>query len=113
MPRKIITSPHGADSVPDVPNFSWAEYGMRRGLPRLIEVIGQRRLPASVNLNASVLTTYPEAAEMLLATGWEFVGHGVSQEALTEAPDERAVIRKAVDELESYSGRKVRGWLGP
>ena len=34
MPRKALTSPHGAEAVPDVPNFSWAEYGMRVGMPR-------------------------------------------------------------------------------
>jgi len=113
MPRKIISPPHGRDNVPDVPNFSWAEYGMRLGLPRLVELIGHRGLPASVNLNASVISAYPQAAELLLGTGWEFVGHGVDQEALTTLPDERAVIRQSLDELASFSGRPVRGWLGP
>lgn len=113
MPRKIISPPHGRDNVPDVPNFSWAEYGMRLGLPRLVELIAQRGLSASVNLNASVIGAYPQAADLLLATGWEFVGHGVDQQALTGAPDERAVIRQALDELVRFSGRSVRGWLGP
>jgi len=113
MPRKIISPPHGRDNVPDVPNFSWAEYGMRFGLPRLVALIGRYGLPASVNLNASVISAYPQAAELLLRTGWEFVGHGVDQEALTSAVDERAVIRQALDELASFTGRPVRGWLGP
>jgi peptidoglycan/xylan/chitin deacetylase (PgdA/CDA1 family) len=113
MPRKIITSPHGRDHVPDVPNFSWAEYGMRRGLPRLVELIRTRGLPASVNMNASVISAYPRAAELLLDTGWEFVGHGVDQQVLADAPDERTVIRKALDDLAGFSGRSIRGWLGP
>ena len=33
MPRTILTPPHGIGNVPDVPNFSWAEYGLRCGLP--------------------------------------------------------------------------------
>ncbi|MCW2919414.1 MAG: polysaccharide deacetylase family protein [Actinomycetia bacterium] len=113
MPRKIISPPHGRDHVPDVPNFSWAEYGMRLGLPRLVELISRYGLAISVNLNAGVISAYPQAAEMLLDTGWEFVGHGVDQQALTDAPDERAVIRQALDDLTSFSGRPVRGWLGP
>jgi allantoinase len=113
MPRKIISPPHGRDHVPDVPNFSWAEYGMRLGLPRLVELISRYGLAISVNLNAGVISAYPQAAEMLLDTGWEFVGHGVDQQALTDAPDERAVIRQAIDDLTSFSGRPVRGWLGP
>jgi peptidoglycan/xylan/chitin deacetylase (PgdA/CDA1 family) len=113
MPRKIITSPHGRDHVPDVPNFSWAEYGMRRGLPRLVELIRTRGLAASVNMNASVISAYPQAAELLLDTAWEFVGHGVDQQVLADAPDERAVIRQALDDLATFSGRPIRGWLGP
>ena len=35
MPRTLLTPPHGKETVPDVPNFSWAEYGLRcRGLQR-------------------------------------------------------------------------------
>ena len=37
MPRTIVTPPHGRETVPDVPNFSWADYGMRAGLPRILE----------------------------------------------------------------------------
>ena len=112
LPRKILDPPHGAEHVPDVPNFSWAEYGMRLGLPRLIDVIMERGLPAGVNLNASVIDAYPEAADLLLTTGWEFVGHGLDQQALTSA-DERSVVRQTLDRLEAFSGRPVRGWLGP
>jgi hypothetical protein len=36
---------------------------MRLGLPRLVELIGQRGLAASVNMNAGVISTYPQAAE--------------------------------------------------
>ena len=44
MPRTIITPPHGKETIPDVPNFSWADYGMRAGLPRIIEAIASRGL---------------------------------------------------------------------
>jgi allantoinase len=33
MPRKLLPSPHGTDHMPDVPNFSWAEYGLRCRMP--------------------------------------------------------------------------------
>jgi allantoinase len=112
MPRKILSPPHGSEHVPDVPNFSWAEYGMRLGLSRLVEVITQRGLPAGVNLNAGVIDAYPQAADLLLATGWEFLGHGFDQQALNAA-DEQTVVRRSLDMLSDFSGRPVRGWLGP
>ncbi|MFM1880928.1 MAG: hypothetical protein RLZZ344_1162, partial [Pseudomonadota bacterium] len=82
MPRTIITPPHGKETVPDVPNFSWADYGMRAGLPRILRAIEERGLPASTSINAGVITAYPQAAEAMRAMGMEFVGHGVHQKSL-------------------------------
>ena len=70
MPRTIITPPHGKETIPDVPNFSWADYGMRCGLPRMIEAIHSRGLPASTSINASVLDAYPGAGEAMRDAGW-------------------------------------------
>jgi len=112
MPRAILSPPHGAQPVPDVPNFSWAEQGMRLGLPRLVEMIASRGLPAGVNLNAAVIDEYPAAAELLLQSGFEFIGHGLSQRILNTS-DERSVVRRAISILGDYSGQRIRGWLGP
>jgi allantoinase len=113
MPRTLISSPQGRDSVPDVPNFSWVEYGMRCGLPRLLRVIGERGLPASVSLNTGVIDTYPAAADALLGSGWEFIAHGVHQQSLPTVEDERQVIDEALDRIERFTGTRPRGWLGP
>ena len=52
MPRTIVTPPHGRETVPDIPNFSWADYGMRAGLPRILEAFAKRGLSASTSFNA-------------------------------------------------------------
>ena len=113
MPRSVLPPPHGLSQVPDVPNFSWCEWGMRLGLPRLVNLLQSRGIKASVNLNSRVIRSYPPAAELLAATGWELVGHGVDQRSLHTVDDERAVIEAAISELRAFSGRPVRGWLGP
>ncbi|MFF3867696.1 polysaccharide deacetylase family protein [Micromonospora sp. NPDC001898] len=113
MPRKLLGSPHGADHIPDVPNYSWAEYGMRRGLPRVVSALTGRGLPASVSFNAAVIDAYPEAAGRLRDTGWEFVAHGLHQQALPSAPDESVVIDECLRKIEEFTGRRPRGWLGP
>jgi allantoinase len=69
MPRTIITPPHGKETIPDVPNFGWVDYGMRAGLPRIIEAIHSRGLPASTSFNAGVIHAYPRAAEAMHAAG--------------------------------------------
>ncbi|CAB3947764.1 hypothetical protein LMG6001_01660 [Achromobacter insolitus] len=115
MPRTLLTPPHGRETVPDVPNFSWAEYGLRCGLPRMIDAIRSRGLPASASLNASVIDAYPQAAQALLEAGWEFIGHGIHQRALSQedGDGQARTIVAALDRIERFSGRRPRGWLSP
>ncbi|HVZ14869.1 MAG TPA: polysaccharide deacetylase family protein [Bauldia sp.] len=112
-PRTIVVPPHGASHVPDVPNFSWAEYGNRCGVPRLLRVLGDRKVPASLSINASAIEVYPSLADECRAAGWEFVGHGVEQRSLSAEPDERAMISRALEQLEQFCGRRPRGWMSP
>lgn len=113
MPRTLITPPHGKETIPDVPNFSWADYGMRAGLPRIIEAIHSRGLPASTSFNAGVIQAYPRAAEAMHAAGWEFIGHGVHQKALNHAEGEEALIATSLQMIEAFTGTRPRGWLSP
>jgi allantoinase len=112
MPRKLLPGPHGTDKLPDVPNYSWVEYGMRTGLPRILDALGRRGLPASTTINASVIDVYPRAAEAMRAAGWEFMGHGWTQKALQNEPDETAVIERCLERIRRFTGARVRGWLG-
>ncbi len=112
MPRTIITPPHGRETVPDVPNFSWVDYGMRAGLPRMIAAIAERGLPASTSFNASVIDAYPAAAHAMRDAGWEFIGHGMHQQSLSGA-DESAIITATLDKIAAFTGERPRGWLSP
>ena len=112
MPRQIMPAPHGAQPVPDVPNWSWAEYGMRCGMLRLLRALGTRGIRADACINAGVLDAYPSAAEAVLEAGWEFQGHGLHQAAMPDA-DEEALIRTAIEKLSAFSGQRIRGWTGP
>jgi peptidoglycan/xylan/chitin deacetylase (PgdA/CDA1 family) len=113
MPRTILPPPHGAAPLPDVPNFSWVEYGMRCGLPRLLELFADRGIPTVASMNAAVIEVYPRAAEAMLKAGWEFMGHGLRQATLHNEPDELQVIAETRARIQSFSGTAPRGWLGP
>jgi allantoinase len=111
MPRALLPAPAGGAPIPDVPNFSWVDYGMRAGMPRFLDAM--RHLPVTVAINASVLQAYPSSAEAMLEAGWEFVGHGVDQVTMHTVDDEAAVVQEAYDLLERFSGKRPIGWLGP
>lgn len=113
MPRTIITPPHGKETVPDVPNFSWVDYGMRVGLPRIIDAFTARGLPAATSFNAGVIDAYPRAAEAMHQAGWEFIGHGMRQKALNHAGGEADVIEQTLAKIAAFTGVRPRGWLSP
>jgi allantoinase len=113
MPRKIIPGPHGFASIPDIPNFAWAEYGMRCGMPRIMNLLAERGLVASTALNAGVIDTHPAAAEAMAEAGWEFIGHGFHQRALDAEAEEASLVTRALDKIAGFTGTAPRGWLGP
>jgi peptidoglycan/xylan/chitin deacetylase (PgdA/CDA1 family) len=112
MPRSIVTAPHGRETVPDVPNFSWADYGMRAGMPRLLDLL--EGLPVATSFNAGVIDAYPQAAEAMLRAGWEFIAHGMHQRATNHIEGgEEALIVACLDKIERFTGTRPRGWLSP
>jgi allantoinase len=113
MPRTIVVPPHGRSHIPDLANFSWAEYGNRCGMPRLLRVLADRKLPVSAPINASVLEIYPSLAAAVREAGWELVGHGIHQRSLGEEGDERDAIQGALAALEKFTGTRPRGWMSP
>jgi allantoinase len=114
MPRGIIPAPHGATPAPpDVPNFSWVEYGMRCGMPRILDMLSRKGLPCSAFMNAQVADVYPTLMRAVTDAGWELVGHGWFQQSLKQADDEADVIRRSLDRLEKAGGTRPRAWLGP
>lgn len=113
MPRSLFQTAHGRPEKPDLPNFSWVEYGLRCGVPRLIRVLGERRLPASNFMNASLPDFYPSCAEAALKAGWEVSGHAIVQRSLRYEDDEEEVIAQTRERLTRFAGYSPRGWLGP
>jgi|SRR5579863_776856 len=112
-PRTIVVPPHGRSHIPDIPNFGWSEYGNRCGMPRLLRLFDEKRVPVSASMNASVIEVYPQLARAVRDAGWEFVGHGVLQRSLSVEPDEAETIRSAVAKLTEFSGKAPCGWMSP
>jgi peptidoglycan/xylan/chitin deacetylase (PgdA/CDA1 family) len=113
MPRTVLPPPAGASVIPDVPNWSWHEYGMRVGFWRLKAALDKHNIKATMAVNASVCLSYPRLAKAALLAGWEFMGHGYTQKALHLEADQRAVIRKSIETIREFTGKPPRGWLGP
>jgi allantoinase len=113
MPRAVLPPPMGQPLLPDVPNWSWHEYGMRVGFWRFIETLGSRKLKATFAINGSVCELYPEACEAARDAGWDFMGHGFVQKPMHKVEDQRAVIADTIKAIKDFTGRPPRGWESP
>ena len=60
MARQVIPAPTGASLLPDVPNWSWHEYGMRVGFWRFHELYQRLGIKPTLSINARVCETTPE-----------------------------------------------------
>ena len=113
LPRTILVPPQGTLFIPDVPNWSWAEYGARVGFWRMKAALDQRNMKAVFCINGSVIERYPRICEAALEAGWEFMGHNIIQKPMHAMPNEEEAIVRTVELLEKFTGAKPRGWMGP
>ena len=113
MPRVVLAPPQGNLLTPDIPNWSWHEYGMRSGIWRLIQMFDDLNIRPCVTLNARACTDYPQVTEAILKRGWEFNAHSYDQIAMHKVENQQEMIEKTLDIIAKFSGRKPRGWFGP
>jgi allantoinase len=113
MPRTVLPPPMGQPLLPDVPNWSWHEYGMRVGFWRFLEALGSRKLKATFALNGTVIELYREACQAALEAGWDFMGHGYVQRPMHRVDDQRAAIADTIAAIKRFTGKPPRGWESP
>ncbi|MDQ6821789.1 MAG: polysaccharide deacetylase family protein [Actinomycetota bacterium] len=114
-PSTSVT-PLTATLAVDPMNFGWRDYGTRVGIWRMIELLDELGLRASVLLNSEVCENYPQIVAAGVKRNWAWLGHGVTNSTLwtgMEPDDERDLLRGIVDTITEATGQSPRGWLGP
>jgi peptidoglycan/xylan/chitin deacetylase (PgdA/CDA1 family) len=99
----------------DVLGYTWREYGNRVGLWRIVDVMEQAGVRATVALNAGVCDVFPKAIEEMDKRGWEMMGHNVTNSRSLRnlsLDQEERIIHTTVEVIKQATGKKVRGWLG-
>ena len=113
MPRTVLPPPMGQTLLPDVPNWSWHEYGMRSGFWRQYKALLLRDIPTTLAINGNVCKSYPRVARAALDAGWEFMGHGFVQGPMHKLEDQAASIKDAMDAIADFTGVRPRSWESP
>ena len=96
--------------------ISWAAYGPKRGIYRLMEGFARHGAKASVMVCAVIAERSPEAVKAVADAGHEVLSHSYAMDvipALMSEDEERRNIRRCTELLENASGKRVRGWISP
>ena len=113
QPRNILPPPMGIPMLPDLPNWSWHEYGMRVGFWRLLKTLKERKICSTLALNATVVDYYPETVKAAMEENWEPMGHGYIQRPMHKVENEFVDIKSAINKIEDFTNTKVIGWESP
>ena len=96
--------------------ISWAAYGPKRGIYRLMEGFARHGAKASVMCCAVIAERSPQSIKAVADAGHEVLSHSYAMDvipALMGEGEERENIRRCTALLEEASGKRVRGWISP
>jgi len=113
MPRSVLTPPMGQPLMPDLPNWSWHEYGMRVGFWRLFDALQQRGIFPTMAINGIVCESYPTIPQAALQADWEFMGHGYIQGPMHKVDDQVQAIDHTMQAIKKFTGKAPAGWESP
>jgi peptidoglycan/xylan/chitin deacetylase (PgdA/CDA1 family) len=102
--------------VLDTMAISWAAYGVKTGIYRLLDAFNKHGAKTSVMVNAVVCERAPEAVKAIAEGGHEVLSHSYAMDvipALLSDDDEKKNIERCTALLEKASGQKIKGWLSP
>jgi peptidoglycan/xylan/chitin deacetylase (PgdA/CDA1 family) len=97
-------------------SLSYAEYGARAGIWRILDLLDELGLKASMSTNGRAAELYPEAVRAVADAGHEIVGHGWQNDVLNEdaSPEkELEEIRRVTKAISDAAGVRPVGWTSP
>lgn len=103
------------EGILDAQATSWAAYGHRRGIWRLLDILDRRGVGATVFTSGCLVEIDPESIQAVVAAGHEVAAHGYSQHRYPAqlGPDEEAEeVTRCVEVLRA-AGADPKGWLSP
>lgn len=102
--------------TPDLNALGWVEYGARRGIHRILDVLERQGIRASMLVCGALAERYPEMLRRVADAGHEIVAHSWGMDVIPAYLDEeaeRANLRRTTQALERASGQRPLGWISP
>jgi peptidoglycan/xylan/chitin deacetylase (PgdA/CDA1 family) len=95
--------------------LSQARYGLVRGLPRILDLLDSRSIPATFYVPGATALAYPAAVRAIVAAGHEIGHHGHDhlRPDFTDARGQRDEIERGLTALADVVGQVPRGYRAP
>ena len=101
---------------PDIQSYALRDYGNRVGFWRMLEVLDKHDIRCCVSLNEAVLEHFPEIRDAMVERDYDYMSHGIYNTRYLNGmseDEERAFYRDIIDTLKKYTGKQLKGMLGP
>src|SRR6202051_963027 len=105
MARQLSQPPMGQTAIPDMPNWTWYEYGMRVGFWRLLRALGNACVTPTMSINGKGGQTSAGGPASARDDGWEFMAHAYVQMPIQQIEDQGAILKQSVDIIEKFTGK--------
>ena len=102
--------------VLDTMAISWAEYGVKTGIYRLLDAFKRHGAKTSVMVNAVIAERAPEAVKAIAEGGHEVLSHSYAMDvipALLSDEEERGTSSAAPSSWKRCRVSEIQGWLSP
>jgi peptidoglycan/xylan/chitin deacetylase (PgdA/CDA1 family) len=97
---------------PDLPQNSFYDYGVREGIPRLLDLFDRHGIKVTSFMIGEAVDKAPEVAREIVRRGHEAAAHGRrwAYQYLLEPEEEREWIAASVRSIVNATGRMPRGY---
>jgi hypothetical protein len=101
---------------PDIPNYTWRDWGNRVGIWRLLDLFDELAIPITANFNTAIYDECPQIVQALRERGAEIVAHGrtnAERQGDMDEASERAMIAEVTARIRAEEGVAPVGWMSP
>lgn len=122
LPRLTVALTFDGDAISDAVRrgdspvkLSHGEFGIRVGIPRLLDLLEQEAIPATWFMPGHTMETWPSTTEAIATRGHELATHGWYHEdlsALTER-EQRSILERSIAAITAATGEPPRGHRAP
>jgi peptidoglycan/xylan/chitin deacetylase (PgdA/CDA1 family) len=117
QPERGANGPWGNLDVkyPDLPTDKWYDYGVKEGIPRLLEMYARRKVHVTSHMVGASVDKHPALAKEIVDRGHEPAAHGQTWDPIyAKSPDEeRANYQANIQAIERATGKRPVGFNAP